>query len=38
MTVTNAMTMTLLVTGTLTFYLVLHAAVDILRTRRTKQR
>lgn len=37
MTVTTTMTMTLLVTGTLTFYLVLHAAVDLLRTRRPKR-
>ena len=36
MSVTHAMTMTLLVTGILTFYVVLNAAVDILRHRRPK--
>lgn len=33
MTVTHVLTMTLLVTGTLSFYLVLHAAIDLLRHR-----
>ena len=36
MTVTDAMAITLLVTGTLTFYLVVHAAVDVWRHRRAK--
>jgi hypothetical protein len=36
MTVTDAMTITLVVTGSLTFYLVVHAAVDLFRHRRTK--
>lgn len=34
MSVTDAMTMTLLVTAILTFYVVLNAAVDALRHRR----
>ena len=33
MTVTHALTMTLVVTGTISFYLVLHAAIDLLRHR-----
>ncbi len=36
MTVTDAMTMTLLVTGVLTFYLLMSATVDLLRNRRMK--
>ena len=34
MTVTHTMTMTLLATGTLSFYLILNAAIDLLRQRR----
>jgi hypothetical protein len=34
MTVTHTMTMTLLATGSLSFYLILHAAIDVLRQRR----
>lgn len=33
MSVTHTMTMTLLVTGSLSFYLILHAAIDVLRHR-----
>ena len=31
MTVTHTMTMTLLATGSLSIYLILHAAIDVLR-------
>ncbi len=31
MTVTQTLTATLLVTGTMSFYLVVHAAIDVLR-------
>ena len=33
MTVTHVLTMTLLVTGSLSLYLVVHAAIDLLRHR-----
>lgn len=33
MTVTHVLTMTLLVTGSLSFYLILHAAIDLWRHR-----
>ena len=35
MSVTQVMTMALLVSGSLTFYFVLQAAVDVLRHRRS---
>lgn len=34
MTVTHTMAMTLLATGSLSLYLILHAAIDVLRQRR----
>ncbi len=35
MTFTDTVTMTLLATGSLSFYLILHAAIDVLRQRRS---
>ena len=38
MTVTHTMTMALLTTGSLSFYLVLTAAIDVMRQRRDARR